>query len=318
MHRHTLLVALLPLCSAVRVAVFGGSGFIGSYACRALVASGCEVTSISRAGQNTLGPTSLVGKSQTLLEKFDGEAWLEQVTWVSADATMPDCNSDGKIAAALAGADAVVGCMGSGDDLLTPSTRGWMSGYTWSEMSEVQYAANYAPNAKAVAAAKAAGAKRFVLVGVSSVAQMGFGGTLPGLYTGKRDAALAAHAAFGDGFTFIGPHLVVESSDARLKLLDSGLARGLTAFNKGIGGISSAGEDYSRTTSLTPPVSAGDLAIAIAAVATGRCEVEYSERFAGMTVASGVADADKVEICDRWRHVDGTAAIRELAAAASR
>jgi len=57
------------------------------------------------------------------------------------------------------------------------------------------YEQNYKPNANAVAAAKAAGAKHFVYVGVSTDAEQGFAGPNPGLYTGKRDAALAARDA---------------------------------------------------------------------------------------------------------------------------
>jgi uncharacterized protein YbjT (DUF2867 family) len=44
----------------MRVAVFGGSGFIGSQVCKTLIACGCAVTSISLTGD---APRS----------RFDGE-----------------------------------------------------------------------------------------------------------------------------------------------------------------------------------------------------------------------------------------------------
>ena len=173
---------------------------------------------------------------------------------------------------------------------------------------------NYEPNVQVVEAAKSAGAQRFVFVGASSEAERGFAGPNPGLYTAKRAAALAALDAFGDGFTYIGPHLVVESKDAfAMKALNSGLANGLRALNDVIGDIRSFGPDYTTKTKLTPPVLLSDLALAIASCAIGKVQVDQTVRRAGQTVFSETRESDQYTIEDEMRHVDGTTAITALA-----
>ena len=186
-----------------------------------------------------------------------------------------------------------------------------------SDQSRRQYAEHYEPSAQVVAAAKAAGVKRFVYVGVASYAEEGFGGPNPGLYTGKRSAALAARDAFGDAFTYFGPHLVVESNDdMRMKMANSRLGSGLRAVNDAIGAVRSFGLDFTTATRLTPPVLVADLALAIAATVTGKVEVEESVRCAGMTTFDQVKEREQQRIEDVMRHVDGTEAIVALARSA--
>ena len=212
--------------------------------------------------------------------------------------------------------DAVISCIGAGD-LLAASDDGWNGRWAWGDRSTRQNAENFEPNAQLVDAAKAAGAKRFVYIGVSSEAEMGFAGPNPGLYTGKRSAALAALDAFGDAFTYFGPHAVVESEDDwRLKAAGSGFVGGLRALNDAIGGLRSFGPDYTTKTKLAAPVTADDLALAITAVATGELAVEPSVRSAGMTVFTKTRETDQYEIKDMMRHVDGTEAIIALASRA--
>lgn len=123
---------------------------------------------------------------------------------------------------------------------------GWASGWTWSQRSECQYADNFLPNARLAAAAKAAGAQRFVYVGVSSEAEWGFGGPNPGLYTGKRSAALAALEEFGSQqFTYFGPARVVGSKENwRARAANSRFINGLRALVDVIGDWRSFGPDY--------------------------------------------------------------------------
>ena len=292
-----------PSAATMRIAVCGGSGFIGASVCKALVACGCVVTSISRTG----GPEPAMKGSA--LERFQGEEWFSQVNWVRADLT----SDEGSAAAALAGADGVVSCIGEGDPLYL-SDDGWGVGFLWSDRSQREYDANFEPNKQLVAAAKEAGAKRFVYVGVSSEAELGFGGPNPGLYSGKRAAALAARDTFGDGFTYFGPHLVTDGEeDVRLKVLNSGVGRGLRAVNDFFGAIRSFGPDYTAKTMLTPPVIVCDLALAIAASVTGKVEVEESIRSTGMAVLSAVPEKEQERIADPIRQVDGTQAINALA-----
>ena len=317
--------------NAMRVVVFGGSGFIGSAVCKALVEAGCcSVQSISRNGKDTMASTiSLTGQQKANLARYDGEAWISEVDWrqedsmnvperdksvqsgvdvyrrpVAAPPTAPKLD-----AVTLDGAvDVVVSCVGTGE-LLKPRSDGWL-GARWSPAQEQLYAQNYNPNSQAVAAAKAAGAARFVYVGVSSEAELGFGGSLPGLYTAKLDTAILAQETFGEGFTYMGPHLVVPPGDGRLKFGESGLAKNMLKANAFIGGIASMGEDMTRKTQFTPPVDVDDLAKAIAAAVTGKVKIESSERYCGMTTPNG---APGFELTQTLRHVDGTEAIRELA-----
>lgn len=235
---------------------------------------------------------------------------MSQVRWVKADvaadasAALPD------------DVDAVVSCIGSGD-LLKADDDGWNGRWAWSDRSTRQNAENFEPNAQLIEAAKAAGAKRFVYIGAGSEAEMGFAGPNPGLYTGKRSASLAALDAFGDTFTYFGPHAVVESEDDwRMKLAGSGFVGGLRALNDLVGEFRTFGPDYTTKTKLAAPVAAADLALAVAAVAMGELEVEPSLRSAGMTVFTTTRETDQYEINDMLRHVDGTAAITALAARA--
>ena len=49
--RTLLLLQLLPAAASMRVAVFGGSGYLGSRVCQTLVGAGCSVLSVSRTGK---------------------------------------------------------------------------------------------------------------------------------------------------------------------------------------------------------------------------------------------------------------------------
>jgi len=89
-----LLAAALSSTSALstaatpkRIAVFGGTGYVGSRVCERLVRKGYDVTAVSRRGENPK----------------PGDSVLDQVTWVKGDATDPKTvkdvinNSDGAV-----------------------------------------------------------------------------------------------------------------------------------------------------------------------------------------------------------------------------
>jgi len=63
--------SLSMAASSKRVAVFGGTGFVGSAVCERLVKKGYDVTAVSRRGTNPK----------------PGDKNLDQVTWVKGDAT---------------------------------------------------------------------------------------------------------------------------------------------------------------------------------------------------------------------------------------
>jgi len=298
---------LAPGGRTLRAVVFGGSGFIGTHVCKALHECGCTVTSISRSGLNTRGATELDGSEPTVLQRFPDAAWVSQVDWVQADT-----EDESALSAALEGhVDSVVSCIGS-RNVLRISKDGWRNG-AWSKEAEESYSQNFAPNEKAFAAARAAGATRCVYIGVSSDAEMGLSGSQPGAFKGKRDAYAAACAAFGpQAVVCFGPHSVVQrASDPRVKALDSGWARSLMALNKAVGELGYRGEDFVTRTSLTPPVPVDDLAVAVAATVTGAVEVGESERRV-VTIDSRTA-ASGVEVRTVGRHVDGTESIKQLA-----
>ena len=70
-------LTMLALCAATaatppRIAVFGGSGFIGSRVCQTLTGAGCSVVSVSRTG----APPAWAA----------AQPWSQQVEWLAADA----------------------------------------------------------------------------------------------------------------------------------------------------------------------------------------------------------------------------------------
>ena len=105
-------------------------------------------------------------------ERFPGEAWVGQVTWLAADAA-DETQLDGALAGGL---DGVVGCLGA-PPLLRMSQNSW-NGYKWSNESRQAYAQALAPNALAFGAARRAGARRCAFVGVAQMAEMAYDGAL--------------------------------------------------------------------------------------------------------------------------------------------
>lgn len=169
--------------AAPRVAVFGGSGYLGSRVCKVLTEAGCSVVSISRMGKPLFAQE---------------ESWHESVAWHSADALSAERFPLGRI-------DAAVSCVGN----MRPSPQ-WKDffGLNWDYQTMVLE--NGVVNGRIAEAAKRAGAVRFVYVSTSSVMKFAYGGALEGYIDGKEGAEAAARACFGDERTcVIGPSLIL-------------------------------------------------------------------------------------------------------------
>jgi len=84
-------ISALATSTPKRVAVFGGTGYVGSAVCERLVKQGYSVTAMSRRGVNPR----------------PGDEYLDQVKWVSGDATQADAVKE-----VVADSDAVVHAIG--------------------------------------------------------------------------------------------------------------------------------------------------------------------------------------------------------------
>ncbi|XP_002978610.2 uncharacterized protein At1g32220, chloroplastic isoform X2 [Selaginella moellendorffii] len=78
-----------PIDVVAKVVVLGGSGFVGSSVCKAAIAQGIDVTSLSRSGKPSYP-----------------DPWVDQVLWVSGNVFYADWNS------LLKGATAVISTIG--------------------------------------------------------------------------------------------------------------------------------------------------------------------------------------------------------------
>ena len=129
-----LVVFWLGCSTALKIAVVGGSGFVGSRVCKILVSTGAEVTSLSKSG----------ARPQWASE----ESWTANVKWTSIDLLGAD---DAAIDNAMGAPDAVISCVG----VVDPD-------------SQVLKDGNGRANANAFASAKRAGIKRAVYVSVGA------------------------------------------------------------------------------------------------------------------------------------------------------
>ena len=149
----TLILLLRPAAS-LRVAVIGGTGFIGKRVCQQLVAAGCSVVSVSRRG----APPELENTG----------SWARDVEWVTADAF-----SLGSAEEELVGpVDAAVSLVGN----CRPAP-GWAGFWGLHFDHDAGVRENGLVNEQIAAHMKTAcGARRMVFVTVSSTAAKAFEG----------------------------------------------------------------------------------------------------------------------------------------------
>ena len=169
-----------------RVAVFGGSGFIGSRVCQTLVDAGCDVVSLSRTGEAPAWASE--------------ERWCGRVEWRQSDLLSDRHPPLGQV-------DGAVSCVGN----MRPSPR-WESGsffgLHWDYEAMVRE--NGLATDRSAAAARRAGASRFVYLSASSAHQFAYGGALMGYVDGKEAGEEAVRQRFGDAAACaVGPSLVL-------------------------------------------------------------------------------------------------------------
>ena len=270
-----LVVALAT--AAPRVAVFGGSGFVGSRVCQTLVGAGCDVVSVSRTGQ----PPAWAAAAP----------WSGRVEWRSADALLDEDLPLGTI-------DGAVSCVGN----MRPSP-------AWSEFFglhwdyETMVRENGVVNERIAAAAKAAGATKFVLLSVASSVKWAYGGSLEGYIDGKQAAEATARRCFGDdGVSVVGPTLVygggrfAKLGPTLAKLCDSGAARGNIKFTKALKDKTTSGyspQDAVSEVALTPPSDVDAVARVVCACLLGTVSAEQAAAFTEDTIAE-----DRIR--DKW------------------
>lgn len=287
--RTSLVLLGCSAASAMRVAVFGGSGFVGSRTCRTLTEAGCDVVSVSRRG----GPPAWATP----------EPWAADVEWLAWDAV-----SSTEALPELGDIDAAVSCVGNVRP--APAWAGFW-GLHWD--TDAMRRENGGVNERIVEVASSAGAERFVYISVDYNTAKTLEGPIEGYLDGKRAAESAVHSAFGERCLVVGPSLVCgggRGGDWLIPLLESGPVKAYAKGNAAIASLSSSAlEDYVSKMALSPPIDVDVLARVVAAGALG-------------TISTGLLPPRKQEF---WTtqgkpapvaevpYVDGTVEIRRVA-----
>lgn len=266
-----LSVLRIPPASPFRVAVFGGSGFIGRRVCQRLVGAGVEVVSVSRSGR----PSYWVGP------------WAEKVRWVPADLLHNNVHTGGNITTddskvpiddplldTLGKIDAAISLVGN----VKPNPEWVSSSFFGLNFDDKRlYLENGATNERACSLSKAAGADRFVFVSVSYETAKALEGPIPGYLGGKRVAEHAAASAFGEHQTVVvGPSLVyggkrlIAAGDSWRKIVESPPVRAYLSSQDFLRSLSSAPiQDWLEKLIFSPPVGVDSVAAVICAGALG-------------------------------------------------
>eukprot|EP00638_Chattonella_subsalsa_P004181 CAMPEP_0117760118 /NCGR_PEP_ID=MMETSP0947-20121206/16407_1 /TAXON_ID=44440 /ORGANISM="Chattonella subsalsa, Strain CCMP2191" /LENGTH=255 /DNA_ID=CAMNT_0005580683 /DNA_START=210 /DNA_END=977 /DNA_ORIENTATION=- len=221
-----------------KVAVLGGSGFVGSRVCEVLAERGCSVTSVSRTG--------------TIPSWAESKDWAEGVSWEQGNVL----TDEAKVKALLKGCEAVVSTIG-------------VIGFD----NAILETGNGDANEQAVKIAKQAGVKKFVYVSVASAVEDAAGGVLAGYFDGKQRAEKAVKQSYpneksliikpsfiygGDSFNVSPPRV----PDGYGSFVESALSLG---FVRSVASVSPG----PLAVALSPPVSVKTVAAAAAAGALG-------------------------------------------------
>lgn len=244
---YTVLVIALAAAAAtglrpVRVAVFGGTGYLGSRVCRTLQKAGVEVVAVSRSG----APTKVT----------------PSIDYIKHDLLYSSSIDLGRV-------DCAVCCVGHMRP--SPVWEGFFGLHYDDEALEIE---NGLTTEMAVELARLAGAKKFVYVSLWSLSKYGLYGGIEGYVVGKLRGEKAVREKF-DERMIIGPHLIC--GDTRWKILGKLLRINTstplaTGYNRLVRSLKNAAtgfwpQDAISEVMNTPPSDVDDVARAVAAAA---------------------------------------------------
>ena len=298
------ILATSVLAAPPTVAVFGGSGFVGSRVCKALNDCGLNVISISRAGKPP--------------EWAAAEPWTQLIDYRSADALAPSPIPLPKI-------DCVISCVGNMRP--SPDWDGFF-GLHWD--TEVMRRENGEITERIAEAAKCAGARRFVYLSVYSSTKFAYCGALEGYIDGKDRGEAAVRRVFGDdNVAFVSPSLIYGGSrfpsfgKVYAAIAGSPPIRGQTKFFKALKRGAATGwgpGDAVGEVALTPPCDVDDVVKATLACLFDTIPMEMKERHMEaqrleneLRLAGGMPGTPEYT----YLNVDGTDQIKEVAKVAA-
>jgi hypothetical protein len=299
MRQLRFLVLLLSIntqiAKSLRVAVFGGSGFVGRRVCQTLVGAGCEVISISRSGK----PPSY----------YCDPVLSQKVQWMSYNV---DCKHDNEYEPLiLPPIDAAVSCVGN----VQPCQK-WMQLFGLGFNDEQLSYENGELNERICEIAKEAGASIFVFLSVSYEVAKCLEGPIAGYLDGKRRAENAAYKLFGANNTVVLGASLIYGGKRFPKLgrfyrsfVESSIAKAYVGGNDFLRSLSTASpEDWVEKMVFSSPIQVEPVARLISGGALGL----ITRKMVGPR-KQGFFDTDgKPVVYGDVLFIDGTQAIERL------
>ena len=290
---------LLRQSYGFKVAVFGGSGFIGRRICEVLIKSGdCEVCSISKSGK----PPAY----------YCDNSWADKIEWISYDFAKEMESPTEEENIDLGTIDAAISCVGNMNPCLE-----WKQLFGLGFNNDKLMVQNGEWNERICELSKNSGAQNFVFMSVNYETSKAFEGPIPRYIYGKRRAESKACELFGPDKTFVlglppivyGGNRFKKLGDIFRQLVESSIAKRYVGTNDFLRSLSSAPmEDWLEKMIFSSPVLVENVARVACICAFGN----ISKDIVGPR-KQGFFDTDgKPVFYDDVVFIDGTDAIEEL------